>query len=146
VSSIEPDGGRGEVNGSKEISGGFVVARGDCPELLELAEEILDQMARLVEFSVKLARCQAVWPGRDYGRFAGGGQGLENSCIGIEGLVGDQQIGRHIRQQRIGAGQVVRLSRRQQEAQRIAERVDEGVDLSAQPAAAVAKCLLLNFF
>jgi hypothetical protein len=46
----------------------------------------------------------------------------------------------------IGAGQVVRLSRRQQEAQRIAERVDEGVDLCAQPAAAVAECLILNFF
>ena len=146
MSSIEPDGSRGEVNGSKEISGGFVVARGDCPELLEPAEEILDQVARLLEFSVKLARCQAIWPGWDYGRFAGGGQGPENSRIGIEGPVGDQQIGGHFRQQRIGAGQVVRLSRRQQEAQRIAERVDEGVDLCAQPAAAVAECLILNFF
>jgi hypothetical protein len=35
------------VNGSKEISGGFIVARGDCPELIELAREILDQVRAL---------------------------------------------------------------------------------------------------
>jgi hypothetical protein len=51
-----------------------------------------------------------------------------------------------MRQQHISRGQVVRLSRRQQEAQRIAERVDERMDLGAQTAAAAAKCLVLNFF
>jgi hypothetical protein len=51
-----------------------------------------------------------------------------------------------MRQQRISSGQVVRLSRRQQEAQRIAERVDQRMDLGAQTAAAAAKCLVLNFF
>src|SRR5215469_8311711 len=40
-----------------------------------------------------------------------------------------------MRQQRISPGQIVRLSRRQQEAQRIAERVDERMDLGAQTAA-----------
>jgi len=51
-----------------------------------------------------------------------------------------------VRQQRIGAGQVVRLSRRQQKAQRIAERVDQGMDLCAQAAAAAAKRLIVYFF
>ena len=138
MSSIEPDGSGGEVNGSEKISGGFVIAGGDCPELLDLAEEILDQMARFVEFSVKFARYDPVWPGRDDGGFASRRQWVKYSAIGIEGAVGDQQIGGHVRQQRIGAGQVVRVSRRQQQAHRIAERVDQGMDLCAQAAAAVA--------
>ena len=51
-----------------------------------------------------------------------------------------------MRQQRISPSQIVRLSRGQQEAQRIAERVDQRMDLGAQTAAAAAKCLVLNFF
>ena len=143
---FEPDGGRGEVDGGKEISGGFVVARGDCPELLELAEEILDQVTLFVEFAIELARRRAVWSRRDYRKFAGRGQRVEDPAIGIEGAICDQQVGGHMRQQRIGPGQVVRLSRRQQQAQRIAERVDQRMDLGAQTAAAAAKCLVLNFF
>jgi hypothetical protein len=40
----------------------------------------------------------------------------------------------------------VRLSRRQQQVQRIAERVDQRMDLGAQPAAAAAKRLVFSFF
>jgi broad specificity phosphatase PhoE len=39
VSSIEPSDRGGEVDGGKEISGGFVVARGDGAKLLEFTEE-----------------------------------------------------------------------------------------------------------
>jgi hypothetical protein len=42
VSSIEPNDSGGKVDGSQEISGGFVVARGDGAELFEFTEEILD--------------------------------------------------------------------------------------------------------
>jgi len=72
--------------------------------------------------------------------------GVEDSAIGIEGAICDQQVGGHMRQQRISPGQVVRLSRGQQQAQRIAERVNQRMDLAAQTAAAAAKCLVLRFF
>jgi hypothetical protein len=134
------------VDGGKEIPGGFVVARRDRPELLEFAEEIFDQVALFVEFSIEFAGRQAVGSRRDYGGFASRRQGVEYSAIGIKGAICDQQIGGHMRQQRISPGQVVRLSRRQQEAQRIAERVDQRMDLRAQTAAAAAKRLVLNFF
>ena len=134
------------MDGGKEIPGGFVVAGCDRPELLEFAEEILDQVALFVEFSIEFARPQAVWSRRDYGGFASRRQQVEDAAIGIEGAIGDQQVGGHMRQQGISPGQVVRLSRRQQEAQRIAERVDQRMDLCAQTAAAAAKCLVLNFF
>jgi hypothetical protein len=146
VSSIEPNGSGGEVDGGKEIPGGFVIARCDRPELLEFAEEILDQVTLFVAFAIEFAGRQAVCPGRDYGGFASRGQPVEDSAIGIKGAVCDQQIGGHMWQQRIGPGQVVRLSGRQQQAQRIAERVDQRMDLGAQTAAAAAKGLVLSFF
>ena len=55
MSSIEAYEACDEVDGGKEVSGGFVVARCDCAELLEFAEEVLDEMARLVEFLVVVA-------------------------------------------------------------------------------------------
>jgi len=136
----------GQVDGGKEIPGGFVVARCDCPELLEFAEEILDQVALFVGFSIEFARHQAVWSRRDDGGFASRRQPVEDAAIGIEGAICDQQVGGQMRQQRISPGQIVRLSRGQQEAQRIAERVDQRMDLGAQTAAAAAKGLVLNFF
>ena len=43
------------MDGGEEDLRGFVVPRCDCAELPELAEEVLDQMARLVEFLVVVA-------------------------------------------------------------------------------------------
>ena len=56
MSSIEPDGSGGEVDGGEEISCGFVVAGGDGAKLFEFAEEVFDQVARFIEFAVKLGR------------------------------------------------------------------------------------------
>ena len=43
MSSIKPDDNGGQVDGGEEISGSFVVARGDSFELFEFTEEILDR-------------------------------------------------------------------------------------------------------
>src|SRR5215471_19900643 len=66
---MEPNRSGGEVDGGKEVSAGFVIAGCDRPELLEFGEEILDQVALFVEFSIEFARRQAVWSRRDYGGF-----------------------------------------------------------------------------
>jgi hypothetical protein len=44
----------------------------------------------------------------------------------------DQDVGGDLRQQCVGADQIVNLSWGQQKAQWVAERVDQGVDLGAQ--------------
>jgi hypothetical protein len=134
------------VDGGKEIACGFVVARCDCSELFEFTEEILDQVALLVELWVEFAWRQAIWSRRDYGRFPSCRQRFEHPAIGIIGSVGDQQIGLHMRQQCISAGQVVRLPWGQQKAQRIAEGIDQGVDFGGQSAARSADRLLAVFF
>ena len=88
-------------------------------------------MACLVERLIERAARCAVLPRRDDGGFSGTRQRLEDAIVGIVGFVGDQDLGGHLRQQRIGAGEIMRLSRGQQEAQRIAERVDQSVDFGA---------------
>jgi hypothetical protein len=62
-----------------------------------------------------------------------------------QALVGHRLIGGYLRQQRVGADQVVRLSRGQQKRRRVAERVGEGAELCAQPAAAAADRLIMIF-
>lgn len=146
MSSIEPDDSGGEVDGSEEISGSFIITGSDGSELFELAEEILDEVSCFIEFSVKIGRRQAIRSGRDHRRFAGGCQRFADPRVSIKGLVGDQRIGCHLRQQRIGSDQIVGLPGGQQESQGVAERVDQGMDLRAQPAATVADRLVLIFF
>ena len=55
--------------------------------------------------------------------------------IGVEGLVGDQDLGRQAADERFGLSDVVRLTGGETNAQRIAERIYGDVQLGAQPPA-----------
>jgi hypothetical protein len=146
VSSIEPDGCGSEVNAGQEASCGLVVAGGNRPELLELGEEVLDEVACLVEVFVKGARGLAGFSRRDDDRLAGFGQRLQHALVGIERLVGDERLGLKLREQRIRSSQIVRLTAGQMKADRIAERIHQRVDLGGQPALAAANSLVLAGF
>src|SRR4051794_1847957 len=124
------------------MDGALVVAGRDGPVLLQLREEVLDQVAGLVEVLVVRARRLAVRLGRDHGRLARLCERLEHSLPGIVGLVGDQRGGGEVGQQSIGTFEGVRLPRREGEAGRVPERVDQGVNLRAQAAAAAADRLV----
>ena len=53
----------------EKVSGGFIITGRDSAELLDLADEILDQMARLVHLSIKIARRLAIalgWNSRGF--------------------------------------------------------------------------------
>src|SRR4051794_25246276 len=99
------------------------VAGGDGPELLELGEGVLDEVARLVEIFVKGARHLAGFPRRDDGRLAGLGQRLEHPLIRLEPLVGNERLGLKLREQGIRSSQVMLLTAGQMKADRIAERI-----------------------
>ena len=71
---------------------------------------------------------------------------LDHPLVGIEGLVCQQGLGRHIRQQRVGAFQIRGLARRQDEVQRIAQRIDKCMNLGAQPAFAAPDRLAFAVF
>lgn len=126
----------------KEVSGGLVVSSCDSSELLEPAVEILDEVARLVNLLVVGSLANAVSFGRNDRGFTRGAERLDDALIGIEGLVGQQSVGLHIRQQRIGALQIMGLAGGKQEGERIAEGVDQGVNFGAQPAFAASDRLV----
>ena len=73
--------------------------------------------------------------GGDHRRFAGRSQRRDDPLIGIERSVGDQRVGFHRGQEVVGADQIMRLSAGQEEVDRVAERIDQGVDFGAQPPA-----------
>lgn len=73
----------------------FVVAGGDGTKLLEPGKEVLDEMARFVEFPVIVPWDVPVGLGWDDGGLAGLGERGEDALIGIECLVCDQSAGPH---------------------------------------------------
>jgi hypothetical protein len=73
-------------------------------------------------------------------------QRLKHAGIGIERLVGDHRIGLHCWQQMVGPLQVVCLAAGQEESERVAQRVDQSVDLGAQSAARASDRLVLTSF
>lgn len=136
LSSIEPDDGSCEVDGSEEVPVGFVIAGCDGTILFEPAEEVLDQMAGLVEVLVIVARRFSIALGRNDRRLAGFAERFDHPLVGIEALVGDHRIGGDRGKKRIGAVEIMGLARSEMEAGRIAERIGSGVDLGAQSASA----------
>jgi len=134
------------MNCGEEISGGFVVTGGDGAVFLQFAEEVLDEMTCLIGISVEIALNRAVALGRNHERLSSCPQRFDHPLVGIEGLVCQQDLGRHTRQQRVGAFQVMGLARRQDEAQRIAQRIDKRMNLGAQPAFAAPDRLVYAVF
>jgi hypothetical protein len=143
---LKPNDSSREVDCDEEISGGFVVACGDGAVLFEFAEEILDEVARPVGVLVEVALNLAVALGRDHDRLSPRQQRVDHPFVGVEGFVCQQGLGRHVRQQRVGAFQIVGLARGQEEVHRIAQRIDKRMYLGAQPAFAAPNRLVFAVF
>jgi hypothetical protein len=112
VSSFEPHGDGGEVDASEEVGGALVVAGGDCAELLELAEEILDEPAVLVEFTVEVAWKLPMALGRDDRDDTGLSKRFQDARLAVEGLVAEEISRADTSDQGVGAFQVVGLAAR----------------------------------
>jgi hypothetical protein len=146
VSSIEPNDGGGEVDGGEKVASGLVVASSDGTKLLEPGEEVFDQMACLEEVSIVVAADRSIGLGRDDRGLAGCGERLDDPLIGIERLIGDQGIGLHGWQEVVGAVQIMRLATGQMETDRIAQCIDQRMDLGAQSAARTTDRLVFASF
>jgi len=130
----------------EEVDGGLVVSSCDGTEALEATVEVLDEVARLVGLLVERAGLSAVALWRDDAGLASGLERLDDAPVGIEGFVSQQSIGFHVRQQGVGALQIMGLTRSQEEADGIAQGIDQGMDLGAQPAFAAADRLIRAVF
>ena len=113
--------------------------------MLEFIEETLNEVAFAVEGEVARARGFSVrfgWDdGDDRSIVEGGDEG-----VGVERLVGDQGAGVDGLDERFSASQIVVLARAEHHLDRIAEGIDERVNLGGQSAAGSADGLRTVFF
>ena len=75
------------------------------------ADETLDEMACFVQLFVKIARRLAIAFGRDYWRLFGRQERFDHTLVGIERFVCQHDIGFHLREERICAFEIMRLTR-----------------------------------
>jgi hypothetical protein len=134
------------VDRGEEISGCLVIACRNGSVLLELAEEVLHQVTRLVHLLVKGALDLSIAFGWDHELFSCRKQRFDHALVGIEGFIRQQGIGLHLRQQRIGSFQVMGLAGSQEKRSGIAQCVDHGVDFGAQSALAAPDRLVFAVF
>jgi hypothetical protein len=116
------------------------------PKLLELVEEALDMVALAIE---GLGPTEALLAPDHVGNVGDGTASLDvnSQTVGVVGLVSDDDGAvSEIGKERFGAGQVVSLSRRDQELERPALVVDPRVDFRGEPAAASPDTAISTLF
>jgi hypothetical protein len=134
------------MDAGEEVSGGLVISGRNGSVLLELTIEVLHEVARLVQFFVVEALNLSITLGWNDELFSCGKQRLDNAFIGIESLVCQQGVSLHLGQKLVGTLQIMGLSRRQEESQRISEGIDHGMDFGAQSAFAAPDRLIFAVF
>ena len=135
MSSIKPDDAGGQVDSREKVVRGLIITCGDRAKLLEFREEVLDQMPRRVHVAIEFPGLLAICLRRDYRGLSRGGEWFDYPLVGIEGLIGEQHISLHVRQELVSPNQVMCLTTGQMKANRIAERINQGMDFGAQSAA-----------
>ena len=111
--------------------------------MFDLVDETFDEVAFLVELGIVRDGLGAGAVRGDRGVDVVRAQ-VRSEGIGVEGLVGDQDLGGQAADERFGLGDVVRLAGGETNAQRIAERIDGDVQLGAQPPARAPDGLILS--
>jgi hypothetical protein len=90
--------------------------------------------------------CFAIRFGRNHRGFARLRQRLENPLVSIVAFIRNDDGCVEGGQQRVGSFQVAGLSGCQQKASRVAQGIDRGINLGAQPAFAAANGLTFTLF
>lgn len=129
-----PNSRGGEFDEGEVVGVVLFVARGDGPEVFELAEEALDEVAISVEEAAEGRDVPAVWHRLDVGPGAAGRQ-IGSEGVAVVGTVGEQDLavgegGEHIG----GTPAVMGLAFAQLQRDRQSVGIDQGVDLGCQPA------------
>ena len=125
------------MQAGEEIARSFFVAGGDASELFDELKETLDEVAFGVEGEVAIASGLAVRLWRD-DRLDGAHFEALNKAVGIVALVAEEGFGRHFSREGLSLGDVVDLAAGEAERQRVAESVDDHMDLGGQAASRAA--------
>lgn len=133
------------MNERQERFGEFVVARGNASELPDAAEEAFDQIAALVDMSVERARVESVRAKRNDSLTALCRDGLDEG-IRVVALVGHDEFGGLILDQRRGLLDIGDLTRGENDPQRITQGIDGHMQLGGQSAPRATDFLTACFF
>ena len=125
------------MQAGEEIARGFFVAGRDASELFDELKETLDQVALGVEGEVAIASDLAVRPWRD-DRLDGSHFEALDEGVGVVALVGEEGIGLRFSREGFSLGDIVDLAAGEAERQRVAQGVDNHVDLGGRAAARAA--------
>lgn len=121
------DDGGGEIDHRFEAFVGFVASQGDAFEVLQFAEEVLDQMAPFVNVPVDVERVGAPLMLRD-DDLGFAFIHLLDDPVRVEGLVGDQPAELDVVNQRRDADGVKAMTRQQRETDQVSQRIGQGED------------------
>jgi len=121
----------------EEIARGFLVAGRDAAELFDEIEEALDEITFGVEGEVAIAGDLAIRFWRD-DRLDGPDFEALNKAVGVVAFVAKEGLGLHLGRECFSLGDVVDLSAGEAERQRVAQGVDDHVDLGGRAAARAA--------
>ena len=125
------------MQAGEEIARGFFVAGRDASELFDELKETLDEVALGVEGEVAIASDLAVRFGGMTGLMARTSR-LSNEGVGVVALVAEEGFGLRFGREGFGLGDVVDLAAGEAERQRVAQGVDDHMDLGGQAAARAA--------
>ena len=134
------------MDGAEKIPGRLIVAGGNCPVLLQLAEEVFHERPLFVEFPVDVAFDLAIALRWDHRGFTRRYKRFDDPLIGVKCFVAQQSISFHLRQQHVGARKIVNLAAGEEKGKWIAERIDQGVDFGAQASFAASDRLVFASF
>lgn len=121
------------MDSGEKVSGGFLIARRDASEVFDRIEEAFDEVAFGIEREVAgtLNLAVSLWrdDGRDAARLEAG-----DEAVGVITFVGDHGFRLDLGGKRFGFSDVVDVTACEADRERIAEGVDDGMDLGGQPA------------
>ena len=132
MSSIKPDDSSSEIDGTQKVSASLIVACGNGSILLEFGKEVLNQVARFVQYLVILTQVFTIRAWWNDDGLALRLQRLKHSLIGIIALIPQYRISHDGGQQLVSAIQVTGLSGCEVKAERIAQCIDDGMNFGAQ--------------
>src|SRR5262249_1738829 len=122
------DCNRGQLDSGKKIPSELVVARRNGAEVLELVEEALNKITLAVARKIAFARRLAIVLGWNDRRDLALSTGIDEGVSDVS-LVTDHGIGVDVFDQRLCAGQIMSLTGGEHEFDRIAQGVNEGMNL-----------------
>ena len=125
------------MQAGEEIARSFFVAGGNASELFDELKETLDEVAFGVEGEVAIASDLAVRLWRDDWLDGSHFEALDEG-VGVVALVAEVGFGLHFSGEGFSLGDVVDLAAGEAERQRVAQGVDDHMDLGGRAAARAA--------